>query len=154
VHNWSVQAGEMASLRILHGTKPSFVCATGRVGGLHFRPGGPRSGRPTANGRVLYAAQPGGDVACPTAGRSGKWRRLRESVREPVRPWPPATARRPPRGSAVFSNGVVAEETCAGRGHLSGIRGRCHRVCPIGLEGAVASAPALASTNLVAPTTQ
>ena len=37
----------------------------------------------TATGRVLYAAQPSGDVALPDCWPQREWRRLRESVREP-----------------------------------------------------------------------
>jgi DNA-binding IclR family transcriptional regulator len=83
VHNLAVQAGAMASLRILHEERLRLTCATAARGQAHISdPADPESIARTATGRVLYAAQPGGDCALPDCWTPREWRRLRETVRE------------------------------------------------------------------------
>jgi DNA-binding IclR family transcriptional regulator len=83
VHNLSVQAGAMASLRILHEERLRLICATAARGRAYISdPADRELVARTATGRVLYAAQPSGDVALPDCWPQPEWRRLRESVRE------------------------------------------------------------------------
>ena len=83
VHNLAVQAGAMASLRILHEERLRLICATAARGQAHISdPADPEAIARTATGRVLYAAQPGGDIALPDCWTSREWSRLRETVRE------------------------------------------------------------------------
>jgi IclR family transcriptional regulator, acetate operon repressor len=84
VHNLSVQAGAMASLRILHEERLRLICATAARGQAYIPdPADRELVARTATGRVLYAAQPGGDVALPDCWPQREWRQLRKSVREP-----------------------------------------------------------------------
>jgi DNA-binding IclR family transcriptional regulator len=83
VHTLAVQAGAMASLRILHEERLRLICATAARGQAHISdPADPESIARTATGRVLYAAQTDGDVALPDCWTPREWSGLRESVRE------------------------------------------------------------------------
>ena len=83
VHNLAVQAGAMASLRILHEERLRLICATAARGQVHISdPADPESIARTATGRVLYATQPSGDSGLPDCWTPREWSRLRESVRE------------------------------------------------------------------------
>lgn len=83
VHGLAVQAGAMASLRILHEERLRLICATAVRGRVHISdPADPDSIARTATGRVLYATQPVGDIALPECWTPREWRRLRESIRE------------------------------------------------------------------------
>jgi IclR family transcriptional regulator, acetate operon repressor len=84
VHTLSVQAGAMASLRILHDDRLRLICATAARDQVHISdPADRELVARTATGRVLYATQPTGDVALPDCWSQPEWRRLRESVRQP-----------------------------------------------------------------------
>src|ERR1700722_13517697 len=84
VHNLSVQAGAMGFLRHLHEERPPLICATAARGQAYISdPADRELVARTATGRVLYAAQPGGDVALPDCWPQREWRQLRESIREP-----------------------------------------------------------------------
>jgi DNA-binding IclR family transcriptional regulator len=84
VHNLSVRAGAMASLRILHEERLRLICATAARGQAYISdPADRELVARTATGRVLYAAQDRGDVALPDCWPRREWRRLTESVREP-----------------------------------------------------------------------
>ena len=129
VHHLSVQAGAMASLRILHEERLRLICATAARGQAYISdPADRELVARTATGRVLYAAQASGDVALPDCWPQREWRQLRASVREPGATWP--TARTPSRGSAV------CPQRCGGRTEPAParspswcFRGRCRRVC-------------------------
>src|ERR1700722_14067256 len=62
VHNLSVQAGAMASLRILHEERLRLICGTAARGQAYISdPADRELVARTATGRVLYAAQPSAD---------------------------------------------------------------------------------------------
>jgi IclR family transcriptional regulator, acetate operon repressor len=83
VHTLAVQAGAMASLRILHEERLRLVCATAARDHVHISdPADPESIARTATGRVLYVTQPTGEVALPDCWTPQEWRLLRESIRE------------------------------------------------------------------------
>src|ERR1700728_1810474 len=66
VHNLSVRAGAMASLRILHEERLRLICGTAARGQAYISdPADRELVARTATGRVLYAAQPSADVALP-----------------------------------------------------------------------------------------
>jgi DNA-binding IclR family transcriptional regulator len=84
VHNLSVRAGAMASLRILREERLRLICGTAARGQAYISdPSDRELVARTATGRVLYAAQPSADVALPDCWPLREWRRLRETVREP-----------------------------------------------------------------------
>ncbi len=83
VHTLAVQSCAMASLRILHEERLRFICATAARGHAYIsEPADPGLIARTATGRVLYAAQPAGDIALPDCWTPREWRRLRQSIRE------------------------------------------------------------------------
>jgi len=83
VHDLAVHASAMASLRILHEERLRLICATAARGQAHISdPADRESIARTATGRVLYAAQPSGNIALPDCWTPREWRRLRQSVRE------------------------------------------------------------------------
>jgi IclR family transcriptional regulator, acetate operon repressor len=83
VHNLSVQAGAIASLRILHEDRFRLICATAARGQAYISdPADRESIARTATGRVLYAAQPHADVELPDCWTPREWQRMRASVRE------------------------------------------------------------------------
>jgi DNA-binding IclR family transcriptional regulator len=84
VHSLAVHSRAMASLRILHEHRLRFVCAAAPLGHAYLPdPADPESIARTATGRVLYAAQPDGDVALPDCWRRREWRGLHQSIRDP-----------------------------------------------------------------------
>jgi DNA-binding IclR family transcriptional regulator len=84
VHNLAVQSRAIASLRILHDNRLRYVCAAVPHGHAcmpdHIDP---ESIARTATGRVLYAAQPPGEVALPDCWTQREWRKLRDSLADP-----------------------------------------------------------------------
>jgi DNA-binding IclR family transcriptional regulator len=84
VHTLAVQSRAMASLRILHEHRLRYICAAAPHGHAYMPDlADPESIARTATGRVLYAAQPAGDVTLPDCWTRREWRNLRESIREP-----------------------------------------------------------------------
>ena len=84
VHDLAVRCGGMAALRILHEHRLRFVCATAPRGYAQWpNPADAESIARTATGRVLYAAQPAGEVALPDCWTQREWRKLRDSIRDP-----------------------------------------------------------------------
>ena len=84
VHALAVQSHAMASLRVLHEQRLRYVCAAVPRGHACMPdPADPESIARTATGRVLYAAQPAGDVTLPDCWSHEDWRHLRESLRDP-----------------------------------------------------------------------
>jgi DNA-binding IclR family transcriptional regulator len=84
VHTLAVQSRAMASLRILHEHRLRFICAAVPHGHAYMTAHvDPESIARTATGRVLYAAQPLGEVALPDCWTQRQWRNLRESLRDP-----------------------------------------------------------------------
>jgi IclR family acetate operon transcriptional repressor len=84
VHTLAVQSRAMASLRILHEHRLRYICAAVPHGHAHMTDHvDPESIARTATGRVLYAAQPLGEVALPDCWTQREWRNLRESLRDP-----------------------------------------------------------------------
>ncbi|HXO48522.1 MAG TPA: helix-turn-helix domain-containing protein, partial [Mycobacterium sp.] len=81
VHNLAVQSRAMASLRILNENRLRYICAA--VPHRHaYMPDhlDPESIARTATGRVLYAAQPPGEVTLPGCWTQREWRELRDSL--------------------------------------------------------------------------
>jgi DNA-binding IclR family transcriptional regulator len=84
VHALAVQSRAMASLRILHEHRLRFICAAVPHGHAYMTAHvDPESIARTATGRVLYAAEPPGEVALPDCWTQREWRNLRESLRNP-----------------------------------------------------------------------
>jgi DNA-binding IclR family transcriptional regulator len=84
VHALAVQSRTMASLRVLHDRRLRYICAAVPQGHAYVPdPANPESIARTATGRVLYAAQPPGEIALPQCWTRREWRELRESLREP-----------------------------------------------------------------------
>jgi DNA-binding IclR family transcriptional regulator len=84
VHALAVQSHAMASLRVLHEQRLRYICAAAPHGHACMPyPADPESIARTATGRVLYATQPGNDVALPDCWTRRDWRSLRESLRDP-----------------------------------------------------------------------
>jgi DNA-binding IclR family transcriptional regulator len=84
VHALALQSRAMASLRILHEHRLRYICAAVPHGHAYMTDHvDPESIARTATGRVLYAAQPTGEVALPDCWTEREWRNLRESLRDP-----------------------------------------------------------------------
>jgi IclR family acetate operon transcriptional repressor len=84
VHRLAVQSRAIASLRILHEQRLRYVCGAAPHGHAYTPDrADPESIARTATGRVLYAAQPAGDVTLPDCWTRREWRNLRESIRDP-----------------------------------------------------------------------
>jgi IclR family acetate operon transcriptional repressor len=84
VHILAVQSRSMASLRILRENRLRYICAA-VPHGHGYMPDhlDPESIARTATGRVLYAAQPHGEVALPDCWTRSEWRELRDSLADP-----------------------------------------------------------------------
>lgn len=84
VHTLAVQSRAMASLRILHDKRLRYICAAVPHGNAYMPDHlDPESIARTATGRVLYAAQPAGEVALPDCWTRREWRELRDSLADP-----------------------------------------------------------------------
>jgi DNA-binding IclR family transcriptional regulator len=84
VHALAVQSRAMASLRILHEHRLRYICAAVPHGHAYMTDHvDPESIARTATGRVLYAAQPPGEVALPDCWTQREWCNLRESLQDP-----------------------------------------------------------------------
>jgi DNA-binding IclR family transcriptional regulator len=84
VHVLAVQSRAMASLRILHDNRLRYICAAVPDGHAYMPDHlDPESIARTATGRVLYAAQPPGEVALPDCWTQREWRELRDSLADP-----------------------------------------------------------------------
>jgi DNA-binding IclR family transcriptional regulator len=84
VHTLAVQSRAIASLRILHEQRLRYICGAAPHGHAYMPDlADPESIARTATGRVLYAAQPAGDVTLPDCWTRREWRNLRESIRDP-----------------------------------------------------------------------
>jgi DNA-binding IclR family transcriptional regulator len=84
VHALAVQSRAMASLRILHEHRLRYICAAVPHGHAYMPDHvDPESIARTATGRVLYAAQPPGEVALPDCWTRREWRELRDSLADP-----------------------------------------------------------------------
>ena len=84
VHILAVQSRAMASLRILHDNRLRYICAAVPHGHAYMPDHlDPESIARTATGRVLYAAQPPGEVALPDCWTLSEWRELRDSLADP-----------------------------------------------------------------------
>jgi DNA-binding IclR family transcriptional regulator len=78
IHALAVQSRAMASLRILHENRLRYICAAVPHGRAYMPDHiDPDSIARTATGRVLYAAQPSGEVALPDCWTRREWRELR-----------------------------------------------------------------------------
>lgn len=84
IHALAVRSRATASLRILHENRLRYICAA-MPHGHAFMPDhlDPESIARTATGRVLYAAQPFGEVALPDCWTRREWRDLRNSLADP-----------------------------------------------------------------------
>ena len=84
VHTLAVQSRAMASLRILDDNRLRYICVSMPRGHAcmpdHLDP---ESIARTATGRVLYAAQPPGEVTLPGCWTQREWRELRDSLTDP-----------------------------------------------------------------------
>jgi DNA-binding IclR family transcriptional regulator len=84
VHALAVQSHAMASLRILHDNRLRYICAAAPYGHAYLPDHvDPESIARTATGRVLYAAQPPGEVTLPDCWTPRDWRELRDSLADP-----------------------------------------------------------------------
>ena len=84
IHTLAVQSRAMASLRILHENRLRYICAAVPHGHAYMPDHvDPESIARTATGRVLYAAQPSGEVALPDCWTRREWRELRDSLADP-----------------------------------------------------------------------
>jgi DNA-binding IclR family transcriptional regulator len=84
VHALAAQSRAMASLRILHERRLRYICVAAPDGRAYLADHvGPESIGRTATGRVLYAAQPVGEVALPGCWTPREWRNLRDALRDP-----------------------------------------------------------------------
>jgi DNA-binding IclR family transcriptional regulator len=84
VHALAVQSRATASLRILHEHRLRYICAAAPHGHAYMTDHvDPESIARTATGRVLYAAQPPGEVALPDCWTHREWRELRDSLIDP-----------------------------------------------------------------------
>jgi DNA-binding IclR family transcriptional regulator len=84
VHTLAVQSRAMASLRILDDNRLRYICAAVPHGHAYMPDHlDPESIARTATGRVLYAAQPPGEVALPECWTRREWRELRDSLADP-----------------------------------------------------------------------
>jgi DNA-binding IclR family transcriptional regulator len=84
IHALAVKSRAMASLRILHENRLRYICAAVPNGHAYMPDHvDPESIARTATGRVLYAAQPSGEVALPDCWTRREWRELRDSLADP-----------------------------------------------------------------------
>jgi DNA-binding IclR family transcriptional regulator len=84
IHALAVRSRAMASLRILHENRLRYICAAVPHGHAYMPDHiDPDSIARTATGRVLYAAQPSGEVALPDCWTRREWRELRASLADP-----------------------------------------------------------------------
>jgi DNA-binding IclR family transcriptional regulator len=84
VHTLAVQSRATASLRILHDNRLRYICLAMPHGHAYVPDHlDPESIARTATGRVLYAAQPPGEVALPDCWTQREWRELRDSLTDP-----------------------------------------------------------------------
>lgn len=84
IHALAVRSRAMASLRILHENRLRYICAAVPHGHAYMPDHiDPDSIARTATGRVLYAAQPSGEVALPDCWTRREWRDLRDSLADP-----------------------------------------------------------------------
>jgi DNA-binding IclR family transcriptional regulator len=84
IHALAVRSRAMASLRILHENRLRYICAAVPHGHAYLPDHvDPESIARTATGRVLYAAQPSGEVALPDCWTRREWRELRDSLADP-----------------------------------------------------------------------
>jgi DNA-binding IclR family transcriptional regulator len=84
IHALAMRSRAMASLRILHENRLRYICAAVPHGHAYMPDHiDPDSIARTATGRVLYAAQPSGEVALPDCWTRREWRELRASLADP-----------------------------------------------------------------------
>jgi DNA-binding IclR family transcriptional regulator len=84
IHVLAVRSRAMASLRILHENRLRYICAAVSHGHAYMPHHiDPESIARTATGRVLYAAQPSGEVALPDCWTRREWRELRDYLADP-----------------------------------------------------------------------
>ena len=84
IHALAVRSRAMASLRILHENRLRYICAAVPHGHAYMPHHiDPESIARTATGRVLYAAQPSGEVALPDCWTRREWRELRDFLADP-----------------------------------------------------------------------